>query len=127
MTVTTDETGPYALPQIIFGVPLRLKRITVDIDRPGFMFNPTNCAAQQVTAVLSGSGNAKATVDSPFAAAGCGSLAFKPGFAVSTSGKTSKADGASLDAKLSYPVGSVGNESNIARSRSTYRNSCRRG
>ena len=45
LTVTTDETGPYALPQIIFGVPLRLQRITVDIDRPGFMFNPTDCGA----------------------------------------------------------------------------------
>ncbi|HEY5344388.1 MAG TPA: hypothetical protein VIJ66_12125 [Solirubrobacteraceae bacterium] len=114
LTVTTDETGPYALPQILDGVPLRLKRITVDIDRPGFMFNPTNCAAQQITAVLSGSGNAKATVSTPFAAAGCASLAFKPQFAVSTSGKTSKAAGASLDAKLSYPAGSVGSEANIA-------------
>ncbi len=115
LTVTTDETGPYALPQIVFGVPLRLKRITVDIDRPGFMFNPTSCNAQQITAVLSGSGNAKATVNSPFAAAGCKSLEFKPKFAVSTSGKTSKADGASLDAKLSFPAGSAGSESNIAR------------
>ncbi len=115
LTVTTDETGPYALPQILDGVPLRLKRITVDIDRPNFMFNPTNCDAQQVTAVVSGSGNAKATVGSPFAAAGCKSLEFKPKFAVSTSAKTSRADGADLDVKLSYPAGSVGSEANIAR------------
>ncbi len=115
LTVTTDETGPYALPQIIFGVPLRLKRITVNIDRPGFMFNPTNCNAQQVTAVVSGSGNTKATVNSPFAAADCGSLAFKPRFTVSTSGRTSRLHGASLDAKLSFPAGSMGSEANVAR------------
>ena len=121
LTITTDESGPHAVPQIIFGVPLRLQRITVDIDRPGFMFNPTNCGApqqpgtQQVTAVVSGSEDAKASVQSQFAVGGCKSLAFKPGFAVSTSGHTSRSKGASLDAKLSYPVGALANDANIAR------------
>ncbi len=121
LTVTTDETGPYALPQIIFGIPLRLKRITVDIDRPNFMFNPTSCGApgqpgeQHVSAVLSGSENARSEVQSAFAVGGCKSLEFKPKFVVTTSAHTSRADGASLDAKLSYPAGSVGAEANIAR------------
>ncbi|HEY3829816.1 MAG TPA: hypothetical protein VGL57_11520, partial [Solirubrobacteraceae bacterium] len=101
--------------QIIFGVPLRLQRITVNIDRPGFMFNPTNCTQQQITATISGSQQATANLGSPFAVAGCKSLAFKPGFAVSTSGRTSRLGGASLDAKVSYPAGSVGSEANIAR------------
>ena len=114
LTITTDETGPYALPQIVFGVPLRLQRVTVDIDRPDFMFNPTNCAAQQITATISGSQNATASISSPFAVGGCKSLEFKPKFTVSTSGRTSKAKGASLDAKVSYPAGSVGQEANIA-------------
>ncbi len=120
LTVTTDETGPYAIPQILDGVPLRLKRITVNIDRPDFMFNPTNCGApgspgvQQVTATISGSEETKATVSSPLGVGGCKSLEFKPSFTVSTSGKTSKANGASLDAKVSYPAGSVGSEANIA-------------
>jgi hypothetical protein len=115
LTITTDESGPYAVPQILDGVPLRLKQITVNIDRPGFMFNPTSCAAQQITAQVSGNQDALASVTSPFAASGCKSLAFKPKFAVSTSGHTSRLGGASLDAKLSYPAGSVGSEANIAR------------
>ncbi|HEY5194269.1 MAG TPA: hypothetical protein VIJ39_10415 [Solirubrobacteraceae bacterium] len=115
LTVTTDETGPYALPQIIFGVPLRLQRVTVDIDRPNFMFNPTNCSGQQITAAISGSQDTVTNVSSPFAVAGCKSLAFKPAFKVSTSGNTSRAKGASLDAKLSYPKGALGNDANIAR------------
>jgi hypothetical protein len=115
LTVTTDESGPHAIPQIIFGVPLRLQRVTVDIERPGFMFNPTNCAAQQITANLSGSLDATAGVSSPFAVGGCRSLAFKPKFTVSTSGSTSRSKGASLDAKVSYPAGSLGSEANIAR------------
>jgi hypothetical protein len=120
LTITTDESGPYAVPRILDGVPLRLKRITVDIDRPDFMFNPTNCGmpgapgTQQVTAKISGSENTVATVQSQFAVGGCKSLEFKPRFTVSASGRTSKADGASLDAQVSYPAGSVGTEANIA-------------
>jgi hypothetical protein len=115
LTITTDETGRYAIPQIVFGVPLRLQRVTVNIDRPGFMFNPTNCRAQQITATISGSQNATATVSSPFAVGGCKSLAFKPVFKASTNGHTSRAKGASLDVKLSYPKGSFGNQANIAK------------
>jgi hypothetical protein len=109
LTVTSDP-----LPQIIFGVPLRLQRVTVDIDRPGFMFNPTNCGAQQITAVVTGAQQAVANVASPFAAGGCKSLEFKPGFTVTTSGRTSKANGASLDAKVTYPPFKAGSEANIA-------------
>ncbi|HWY18773.1 MAG TPA: hypothetical protein VNY27_08700 [Solirubrobacteraceae bacterium] len=118
-TITTDETGPYAIPQILDGVPLRLQRITTNIDRPGFMFNPTDCGApgqppQQVTAVVSGSANTKTSVSSPLAVGGCKSLAFTPSFKVSTNGRTSKVGGASLDAKVSYPAGSMGSQANIS-------------
>jgi hypothetical protein len=115
LTVTTDETGAHAIPQIIFGVPLRLQRITVNIDRPNFMFNPTNCSALSIGATLVGAQNALASVSSPFAVGGCKGLAFKPQFKVSTSGRTSRSKGASLDAKLSYPSGALGNDANIAR------------
>jgi hypothetical protein len=114
LTVTTDESGSHALPQILFGVPVRLKRVTVNIDRPGFMFNPTSCNAQRVAAVASGSEDAIATVSSPFAVGACKSLAFKPMFTATTSGHTSRALGTSLDAKLAYPAGSMGSEANIA-------------
>jgi hypothetical protein len=114
LTVTTDETGAYAIPQAVFGVPVRLKRVTVNIDRSGFMFNPTSCQGRRVTAAISGSGQAVANLASPFAAAGCKSLEFHPQFAVSTSGHTSKQNGASLDAKVSYPPFKAGSEANIA-------------
>jgi hypothetical protein len=115
LTITTDETGPFALPQIIFGIPIRLQRITVNVDRSNFMFNPTNCMAKQITARVSGSQGAVASVESPFAVGACKSLAFKPKFTVSTNGHTSRAKGASLDVKLSYPKGAMGNDANIAR------------
>ena len=117
LTVTTDETGPYAVPQIVFGVPVRLKRVTVNIDRPGFMFNPTNCAAHQMTASIAGSQDVVSTPSSPFAVGGCKSLAFKPSFTASTNAHTSRPDGASLDVKLSYPKGSFGADANIAKAK----------
>jgi len=110
LTVTSDP-----LPQIVFGVPLRLQRITVHIDRPNFMFNPTNCRAQQITASIYGSQDAVANVSSPFAAGDCKSLAFKPGFTVSTSGLTSRVNGASLDTRVSYPKNALGSDANIAK------------
>jgi hypothetical protein len=102
------------LPQIIFGVPLRLQRIAVDIDRPGFMFNPTSCDKMAIGATLTSSQGASAPGSSSFQVTNCEALAFKPQFKVSTSGKTSKAKGASLDAKVIYPAGSMGTQANIA-------------
>jgi hypothetical protein len=115
LTITTDESGAYSVPQIVFGVPVRLKRVTVDIDRPNFMFNPTNCSSQQVGALVSGSNDAVARVSSPFAVGGCKSLVFNPTFKVWTSSHTSRTKGAALDVKLSYPTGALGNDANIAR------------
>lgn len=117
ITVATDETGPYAIPQLVFGVPVRMKRVTVNIDRPSFMFNPTNCKEQQVTATVAGTGGTTTTLSTPFAVAGCRSLVFKPKFTASTSGHTNRRVGASLDVKLSYPAGSMGTATNIARTK----------
>jgi hypothetical protein len=101
LTVTSDP-----FPQVIDGIPLRLRTANVTIGRPGFIFNPTNCAQQHVTATIASAQGAQASVSAPFAVAGCSGLKFAPSFHVSTQGKTSKAGGASLDAKLTYPSGS---------------------
>ncbi len=95
ITVTTDP-----LPQFKDGVPFRLRTVISEINRPGFTFNPTNCAQQQVTGTITGAQGAMANVASPFAVTGCSGLPFKPSFVALTSGKTSKANGASLDVKV---------------------------
>jgi hypothetical protein len=91
------------LPQIVDGVPLRLQRISVITDKPGFMFNPTNCDQQAITGAITGAQGAAAQVSSPFAAAGCANLPFMPKFTARTQAKTSKANGASLDVTISAP------------------------
>jgi hypothetical protein len=100
LTVTSDP-----LPTALDGIPLQLKVVNVTIDRPGFTFNPTSCAKTAITGTLSSKESGGAHVSSPFQATNCAGLGFKPQFKVSTSGKTSKANGASLDAKVIYPTG----------------------
>ena len=100
ITITSD-----ALPQIIDGVPLRVQTVNVTVDREKFMFNPTNCAAKQVTATVVGAQGALAHLSNPFAAANCRALPFSPRFTVSTQGSTSKKNGASFDVKVLYKPG----------------------
>jgi hypothetical protein len=106
LTVTSDP-----LPQILDGIPLRLRTANVTVDRPGFIFNPTDCAQLHIEGTLTGAQGAVAKVSAPFAVSGCKGLAFGPKFNVYTQGHTSRADGASLDVKLAYPTGP---QSNIA-------------
>jgi uncharacterized repeat protein (TIGR01451 family) len=93
------------LPQIIDGVPLRLRTINVTVNRPEFTFNATNCGAQQISATLVGAHGAAALTSTPYAASGCADLPFKPSLTAITQAKTSKADGASLNVKISQKPG----------------------
>jgi len=104
VTVTSDP-----LPQFVDGVQLRLREVNVSINRPGFMLNPTNCSEAQVSATLVALQGASVQVFSPFGVGGCTTLPFKPVFTASTQGHTSKADGASLDVKVTYPQGEYAN------------------
>ncbi len=106
LTVTSNP-----LPQILDGIPIRLRTANVTIERPNFIFNPTSCAQQHITATISGTQGTTADVSAPFAVSGCAGLHFGPKFTVSTSGRTSRANGASLDAKVVFPSGA---QSNIA-------------
>jgi uncharacterized repeat protein (TIGR01451 family) len=117
LTITTGT-----LPEFIDGVPADLRDIDAVIDRPEFMFNPTSCAPQSFSGTAYGFEGGQYPIESHFQMGSCRSLLFKPNFTVSTSGKTSRKDGASLDARIVYPVGNLGanqasSQSNIKRVR----------
>lgn len=98
-----------ALPTIFGGVPLRLRTIDVDVNRPHFLFNPTNCGALSTDTTLTSTFGAVQTLSTPFQATGCSSLPFKPKLVASTNSKTSRPRGASLTVKVSYPKGAQAN------------------
>jgi hypothetical protein len=113
ITVTTDNEGPYKIPTIIDGIPLQIKHVNVNINRPGFTFNATNCNPLQITGELVSTEGATSTLPVPYQVTNCAVLAFKPKLEASTSGKTSRANGTSFHVKLGYPAGPY--DANISR------------
>jgi hypothetical protein len=120
--VEVSANGSDPIPHIIKGIVVHVRDIRVYVDRHDFILNPTSCAPTTISNVVTGAGADPANpadqvpvaVTSRFQAASCASLAFKPTFKVTTSGKTSKALGASLTAKVTVP-GALGTQANIAK------------
>jgi len=99
----SNPLGNTAVPTRVKGVPVELKAITVNVDRSGFQFNPTNCNAKKVTGTLSGDQSGSAGVESNFQVANCASLPFTPKLVAETTGLASKVNGALFDVNVESP------------------------
>jgi hypothetical protein len=107
-----------ALPSMKDGVPFQVKSVDVDVNRPEFTFNPTNCNPMSVSGTLQSTQGAIVHEESHFQATNCAALGFNPSFKAATSGRTSRLGGASLDTKLAYPAKApFGSQANIAKVR----------
>jgi hypothetical protein len=115
LTVTTNSSGAYAIPNMIEGIPLQIKHVNVNVDRPGFTINPTNCSPMEITGTINSAEGASSPIEVPFQVTNCGNLKFAPNFKVSTQGKTSKALGASLTSTVTYPSAAPGTYANVTR------------
>lgn len=110
ISVTSDSSGPYAIPRVIDGVPVQIQHVNVLINRPNFSFNPTSCDPLAVTGELSGDEGAASLASVPFQLTNCSALGFKPVLSVSTPAQASRANGASLKFKIAYPSHAMGSE-----------------
>jgi hypothetical protein len=110
LTITSDP-----LPQIVLGVPLRIQRVSLALDRPHFILNPTNCNEQQITAMIAGTQTALAAVSNRYALGDCKNLTFKPKLTATTSAATTLSNGANLDVRVTLPTTEPGTEANLAR------------
>lgn len=98
--VTTTD-----LPSIFKGIPLRLRNISVVVNRKNFLFNPTNCGALSTDTTLTSTlGATQGGLSSPFSVTNCSALPFKPNFSAASAAATNptqlKANGASLRVNL---------------------------
>jgi hypothetical protein len=92
--VSIDSAGSDPIPHILQGFPLRLRDIGIQIDRPNFMVNPTNCDPFGLSSTLTGSGlvfgdpadDQPATSVTPFQVSNCSALDFAPKLSISLSG-----------------------------------------
>jgi hypothetical protein len=113
LTITTDNEGPYKIPTILDGIPLEIKHVNVDINRPDFTFNATNCSPLAVTGDLVSTEGASSALSVPYQVTNCAVLAFKPKLEAFTSGRASRANGTSFTVRLGYPAGPY--DANISR------------
>ena len=93
-------TATAVLPTIFKGVPLRLRSVSVAVNRAGFLFNPTSCGPLATESALDSTMNGSQNVSSPLAIAGCGGLSFKPALSLSTGAHATKANGASIETRI---------------------------
>jgi hypothetical protein len=121
--VFVDPTGSDPIPHIIDGVVVHARDIRVYVDRPNFVLNPTDCAPTSTASTLLGSGldfgstidDEPYTVTSPFQAADCASLGFKPKLKIQLIGGTKRGDNPKLRATLTARKG----DANIERAQVT--------
>jgi len=118
VTITTNsENEGYAIPHMIDGIPVQLKKVNFTTTRTGFQFNPTNCQKMAITGAAATSEGATHNVEVPFQVTNCALLAFTPTFQAFTSAKTSKTNGASLTLKVTRPSGPASGQANFAKAK----------
>jgi hypothetical protein len=99
------------LPSILHGIPLDVRTISLQMDKPDFTLNPTNCSAKTVSGAVTSLVGQSALLSNPFAVGGCKGLEFGPKLALSLSGSTQRAKNPALKAVLTQPAG----QANIAK------------
>jgi hypothetical protein len=104
------------IPQILKGIPLQIRDVRVDIDRPGFSLNPTNCEAMAVSGLVTGGSGAVASLSNRFQVGNCSALGFKPNLKIQLHGKTKRGAYQRVVATLTAREG----DANISRAAVTF-------
>jgi hypothetical protein len=94
-----------SLPQILQGIPVTYRDVRVEMDRPGFMQNPTGCDPMKVGSRIVSSAGAVATPTAPFEVGNCSKLGFQPKFSMRFKGKTRRGGHPKLTATLTARKG----------------------
>ena len=97
------------LPSILHGIPLDVRTISLQMDKPKFTLNPTNCGSKSVAGLVTTLTGAVAQLSNPFAVGGCKGLAFKPALKLAFLGQTKRLGNPAIKAVLTQPAGSNAN------------------
>ncbi len=94
------------VPEIIGGVPLRMREIQVNINKPNFMINPTNCSPMSVASQGVGDQGTVANFSSYFQVVSCSPLPFAPKMTITQlggKGQTKRSQDPSLAVRPHHP------------------------
>jgi hypothetical protein len=100
----TAKSDPF--PQILQGIPLDIRSIALNMDRPDFTLNPTSCDRFSVSGSSTSTLGQAASISSPFQVGECSKLAFRPKVSLSLKGGTVRNRNPALKAVVTYPQGS---------------------
>jgi len=78
------------LPTILSGVPLDLRSLRLELDRPEFTLNPTSCEKTSVGATVGTIPGAETALAERFQVGGCADLGFKPRIGLRFAGATGR-------------------------------------
>lgn len=113
--VTSDGTRSDPIPRILQGIVVHARDIRVSIDRDNFVLNPTNCERMTAAATVLSTGSQSAIATTPFQAADCADLGFKPKLSLKLLGGTKRSEEPRLRAVLTARKG----DANIGRAQVT--------
>ncbi len=113
VTVATDASGPHSIPNIVEGILPQARTVTIAINRPEFIFNPTNCSPQSITGVLTSAQGVATDISTPFQVTNCGSLPFSPKLRASTVGRPSRRNGIGFTVKIVQGVAGEANARSV--------------
>ncbi|MDX6610304.1 MAG: hypothetical protein QOF85_2229 [Solirubrobacterales bacterium] len=108
VSIATDP-----LPRVFGGVPVRVRAVHLNLDRPGFTFNPTNCAPGSIDATIDSVEGAASSSSALFTVSGCAGLHFTPRLSAAV-GPGASRSGAGLSLVLRVGSGSQANLSSLA-------------
>jgi hypothetical protein len=108
-TQLTAKSDP--IPTILKGIPLKLRAVAINVDRPGFILNPTSCEPKSASASLTGSSGGAANPSNRFQVGACADLGFAPKLELSLKGGTKRNKNPALTAVLTQPAA----QANIAK------------
>ena len=100
------------MPKIIGGIPIRMRSIQVNINKPNFMINPTNCRPFTVDSQGVGDEGTVAAFSSYFQAVNCATLPFKPHMTIRNMGQKKNKRG--QDPPLRFDLWTRPGDANLA-------------
>jgi hypothetical protein len=113
--VTSDGASSDPIPHILQGIVVHARDIRVYVDRDNFVLNPTSCERMAATATVTSGIGQSVGVSSPFQAADCASLGFKPKLSLQLLGGTKRTATPRLKAVVTARPG----DANIGRAQVT--------
>jgi hypothetical protein len=97
------------IPSILAGIPLDVRSIALEMNRPQFTLNPTSCGAMAVIGSTTSTLGQSVALQNRFQVGGCNGLAFKPELKLAFTGATKRTGFPAVKAVLTQPKGQNAN------------------